>query len=63
MYEVFNMGHRMELLCEESIAKDIIKIAKKYKIDSKIVGQCEKSSSKKKNLLEIKSNYGSFKYI
>ena len=62
MYEVFNMGHRMELLCEESIAKDIIKIAKKYKIDSKIIGQCEKSPSKNKNFLEIKSNYGSFKY-
>jgi phosphoribosylformylglycinamidine cyclo-ligase len=62
MYEVFNMGHRMELLCEESIAKEIIKIAKKYKIDSKIIGQCEKSPSKKKNFLEIKSNYGTFKY-
>lgn len=62
MYEVFNMGHRMELLCEESMAKDITKIAKKYKIDSKIIGQCEKSPSKNKNFLEIKSNYGSFKY-
>ncbi len=62
MYEVFNMGHRMELLCEESIAKEIIKIAKKYNIDSKIIGQCEKSPSKKKNFLEIKSNFGSFNY-
>lgn len=62
MYEVFNMGHRMELLCEESIAKQIIKIAKKYNIDSKIIGQCEKSPSKKKNFLEIKSNFGSFNY-
>jgi phosphoribosylformylglycinamidine cyclo-ligase len=61
MYEVFNMGHRMELLCEESIAKEVIKIAKNYKIDAKIIGQCEKSPSKKNNL-EIKSNYGSFKY-
>ena len=62
MYEVFNMGHRMELLCEESIAREIIKIAKKYNIDSKIIGQCEKSPSKKKNFLEIKSNFGSFNY-
>jgi len=62
MYEVFNMGHRMELFCEESIAKEIIKIAKKYTIDSKIIGQCEKSPSKKKNFLEIKSNFGSFNY-
>ncbi|MHA1467885.1 MAG: AIR synthase-related protein [Promethearchaeota archaeon] len=62
MYEVFNMGHRMELFCEESIAKEIIKIAKKYNIDSKIIGQCEKSPSKKKNFLDIKSNFGSFNY-
>jgi len=62
MYEVFNMGHRMELFCEESIAKEIIKIAKKYNIDSKIIGQCEKSPSEKKNFLDIKSNFGSFNY-
>ncbi|MHA1255950.1 MAG: AIR synthase-related protein [Promethearchaeota archaeon] len=62
MYEVFNMGHRMELFCEESIAKEIIKIAKKYNIDSKIIGQCEKSPSKKKIFLDIKSNFGSFNY-
>ena len=63
MYEVFNMGHRLELLCEESIAKEIINIAKKYNINSKIIGQCEKSPSKKKNILEIKSEFGSFNYI
>ncbi len=62
MYQVFNMGHRMELYCDESIAKDIIRIAKTFNIESKIIGQCEKSLSKKKNMLEIKSEFGLFDY-
>ncbi len=62
MYQVFNMGHRMEICCDELIAKEIIDIAKKYNIKSKIIGQCEKSSYKNKNQLEIKSEFGSFNY-
>jgi len=62
MHQVFNMGHRMELYCDESVAKDIIIIAKTFNIESKIIGQCEKSPSKKKNMLEIKSEFGSFEF-
>jgi phosphoribosylformylglycinamidine cyclo-ligase len=62
MYSVFNMGHRMELYCEETVAKEIIKIAKQYKIKSKIIGQCEKSPFKDKNVVNINSEFGSFKY-
>ena len=62
MYQVFNMGHRMEICCNEAIAKDINIIAKKFNIESKIIGQCEKTLSKKKNQLEIKSEFGSFNY-
>jgi phosphoribosylformylglycinamidine cyclo-ligase len=56
------MGHRMELYCDESLAKDIIRIAKSFKVESKIIGLCEPSLSKKKNSLEIKSEFGSFDY-
>ncbi|MFX1567308.1 MAG: AIR synthase related protein [Promethearchaeota archaeon] len=62
MFSVFNMGHRMELLCNNSIALDIIDIVKKYKIDSKIIGHCEKSPIQGKNILEVKSEFGSFTY-
>ena len=62
MFSVFNMGHRMELYCHESIAGEIITIAKKYDIEGKIIGQCEKSPFKEKNMVEIKSKYGSFTY-
>jgi phosphoribosylformylglycinamidine cyclo-ligase len=62
MFNVFNMGHRMEILCNESIATEIIKIARKYEVDSKIIGFCEKSPLKSKNVIEIKSEFGSFTY-
>ncbi len=62
MFQVFNMGHRLEVYCNETIANEIIQIAKKYKIESKIIGQCEKSPIKNKNIVEIKSQYGSFTY-
>jgi phosphoribosylformylglycinamidine cyclo-ligase len=62
MFQVFNMGHRMEIYCDETIAHDIIKISKKYKVDSKIIGYCQSSPSKHQNLLEIKSEFGSFNY-
>lgn len=62
MFSVFNMGHRMELYCEKALAKEIIKIAKKYNVESKIVGHCEKSPLKEKNIVEINSEFGSFKY-
>jgi len=62
MFQVFNMGHRMEIYCNESIAKEIIQIARKYQIESKIIGQCEKSQKRNQNTVEIKSQYGSFTY-
>jgi phosphoribosylformylglycinamidine cyclo-ligase len=62
MYSVFNMGHRMEIYSNETIANDIIKLAKKYNIEAKIIGQCEKSPTKNKNIVEIKSEFGSFTY-
>jgi phosphoribosylformylglycinamidine cyclo-ligase len=62
MFSVFNMGHRMELYCEENIAEEIIKITNKYNIESKIIGYCEKSPTKNRNTVEINSEFGSFNY-
>lgn len=62
MYQVFNMGHRVEILCEESLSKEIIKITKKFNMDAKVIGHCEKSNIKDKNELEITSEFGTFNY-
>ncbi|MGA9589956.1 MAG: AIR synthase related protein [Salegentibacter sp.] len=60
MYQVFNMGHRMELYVDESIAGEIIEISKSFNVDAKIVGRVEASAEGKK--LTIKSEFGEFEY-
>ena len=59
MYQVFNMGHRMELYVPKEIADDIISISKSFNVDAKIVGKVETSVSKK---LTIQSEFGEFQY-
>jgi len=59
MYEVFNMGHRLEIYLPEKYAKYIIKISESYNIDAKIIGRVEDSAY---NELIINSENGIFKY-
>ena len=59
MYQVFNMGHRMELYVPEEIAATIIKISKSFNVDARIIGRVEASTSKK---LTITSEFGEFHY-
>jgi phosphoribosylformylglycinamidine cyclo-ligase len=59
MYQVFNMGHRMELYVSEIIANDIISISKSFNIDAQIIGKVEKCNSKQ---LSISTREGMFKY-
>jgi phosphoribosylformylglycinamidine cyclo-ligase len=60
MYQVFNMGHRMELYVSEEVASEIIAISNEFDIDAQIVGKVESSSEGKK--LTIRSEYGKFHY-
>ncbi|WP_081209631.1 AIR synthase related protein [Salegentibacter sediminis] len=59
MYQVFNMGHRMELYVDEAIASEIIEISKSFNVDAQIVGRVEASEEKK---LTIQSEFGKFEY-
>lgn len=59
MYQVFNMGHRMELYCEPEVANELIAISESFNVDAKIIGKVEESSQKK---LTIKSEFGEFIY-
>ncbi|WP_037315470.1 AIR synthase related protein [Salegentibacter sp. Hel_I_6] len=59
MYQVFNMGHRMELYVNPQIAEEIIAISKSFNVDAQIVGRVEASEEKK---LTIKSEFGEFEY-
>ncbi|WP_405201711.1 AIR synthase related protein [Dokdonia sp. LLG6352-1] len=60
MYQVFNMGHRMEIYCPQEVADDLIAISKSYNVDAQIVGRVEDSPSGKK--LSIHSAHGDFTY-
>lgn len=46
MYEVFNMGHRMEIYLDESAANEMISIAQSYGIDARVIGRVESSDQK-----------------
>jgi len=59
MYQVFNMGHRMELYVSPETAEEIIKISKSFSVDAKIIGRVEKSHEKK---LTLVTKYGTFEY-
>lgn len=50
MYQVFNMGHRMEIYCPASVAEEIIQISEEMGVAAKIVGRVEAGSQKKLSL-------------
>ncbi len=49
MYQVFNMGCRMEIYTDESFASEVIKLAKSFAIDAQVIGRVEES--KKRELI------------
>ncbi len=59
MFSVFNMGHRMELYVDDSVAEDIIKISKLYGVDAQIIGRVESANSP---TLTIKHNNEEYFY-
>lgn len=59
MYQVFNMGHRMELYVPEAVASTLISISESFGVAAQIVGRVEASTKKQ---LTISSPYGEFKY-
>ena len=59
MYQVFNMGHRMELYVDPASAEKIIEISKSFNVEAQIIGRVEAADEKK---LTIKSPYGTYEY-
>ena len=59
MYQVFNMGHRMEIYVSPEDAEEIIQISKSFNIDAQVIGHVEEDS---KPSLTIKSEFGVFNY-
>jgi phosphoribosylformylglycinamidine cyclo-ligase len=59
MYQVFNMGHRMELYVAPEVAPEIIQIAESFGIAAQVVGRVEASPRKR---VTVRSEFGEFVY-
>jgi phosphoribosylformylglycinamidine cyclo-ligase len=46
MYQVFNMGHRLEVFTSEAAAADMISVGQQFGIEAKIVGRVEAAEQK-----------------
>ena len=51
LYQVLNMGHRLEVYLEPAYADKVLAIANKYQIEAKIIGKVEKSDKNKASIL------------
>lgn len=43
MYQVFNLGQRLEIYCDEHVAEDIIAIADSFNVAARIIGHTEEA--------------------
>ncbi len=59
MYQVFNMGHRLEVYLPEGEAQRVIDLAAAFDIDAKVIGRVEEASE---TSVRIESPYGKFEY-
>ena len=59
MYEVFNMGHRMEIYCSEDFAKTVINLASSFNVEAQVIGRVEESPQ---NELVIEDEKGRYVY-
>jgi phosphoribosylformylglycinamidine cyclo-ligase len=59
MYQVFNMGHRLEIFTNASAAAEMIEVAAAFNIEAKIVGRVEVGV---KSELILKGSFGEIVY-
>lgn len=50
MYQVFNMGHRLEIYTDQGTAEEICREAEAFKIEAQIIGRCEAHPGKQLTL-------------
>jgi phosphoribosylformylglycinamidine cyclo-ligase len=59
MYQVFNMGHRMEIYLPARHADTVISIAEKYGIAARVIGRVRRATGEK---VSVKSPFGKFEF-
>jgi phosphoribosylformylglycinamidine cyclo-ligase len=59
MYQVFNMGHRMELYLPPRYADALVELAQQFGIEARVIGRVEAANGEK---VTVHSPYGLFSY-
>lgn len=59
MYQVFNMGHRLEVFTNEQAAEKMMAAAGKFHIEAKIIGRVEPALQ---SSLSLKGNFGEIEF-
>jgi phosphoribosylformylglycinamidine cyclo-ligase len=59
MLQIFNMGHRMEVICDPKVVKDIVAIAASFGVMAKVVGHVEPSPGRSL-MIRIANQYCEF---
>lgn len=65
MYQIFNMGHRMEVYCDEKTAEIVIEASQSFNVNAQIIGHCHSVTPielKSKSEVLIKSPHGIYFY-
>jgi len=62
MYQVFNMGHRMELYVRPNAAAGVLAVAARFGVEAKIVGRIEANQGSDANRVTIAVNGQSYEY-
>ena len=62
MYQVFNMGHRLELYVRPAAAAGVIAAAARFGVEAKVVGRIEAYPGSDANRVSIAANGQTFEY-
>jgi phosphoribosylformylglycinamidine cyclo-ligase len=62
MYEVFNMGQRLEVYCPAEVAGGVIAIAREFGIAAQVIGRVEHAGAGSANRVTIVTPEGTFEY-
>lgn len=60
LYQVFNMGHRMEVYCEPASAEAVIRLARTFRLDARVIGRTAASDGA--NRVTVETELGRFEY-
>jgi phosphoribosylformylglycinamidine cyclo-ligase len=62
MFQIFNMGHRLEIYCNRATAAQVIAVANKYNVEAQIVGRVLANEQSDQNRVTIRHEGMEYSY-